>query len=126
MTEDMVKALKSHKARQNEEKLFFGKSYHNENLVFCTEDGKRIWPRNFNRQYAALLKKAGVEYKKPHSMRHTFASRLIEDGEDLRNVQELLGHTMLSTTADIYSHVTERTKKKVMDRMSGLLDIQID
>ena len=73
-----------------------------------------------------LLKKAGVEYKKPHSMRHTFASRLIEDGEDLRNVQELLGHTMLSTTADIYSHVTERTKKKVMDRMGGLLNVEVD
>jgi integrase len=126
MTEDMVKVLKAHKSRQNAERLFFGAAYHNENLVFCTEAGKRIWPRNFNRQYAALLKKAGVEYKKPHSMRHTFASRLIEDGEDLRNVQELLGHTMLSTTADIYSHVTERTKKKVMSRMSGLLNVEVD
>ena len=51
---------------------------------------------------------------------------LIEDGEDIRNVQEMLGHATMSTTADIYSHVVERTKKKVMDRMAGLLDIQVD
>ena len=60
MTEDLVKVLKSHKARQDEERLFFGTTYHDEGLVFCSEDGKRIWPRNFHRQYTRLLKKAGI------------------------------------------------------------------
>jgi integrase len=70
MTADLVKVLKSHRARQAEEKLFFGAAYHDENLVFCSEDGHRIWPRNFNRQYTILLKSAGIAYKKPHTMRH--------------------------------------------------------
>jgi integrase len=126
LTEDLVKVLKSHKAKQNEDKLFFGIAYHDENLVFCSEDGKRIWPRNFNRQYDNMLKRAGIAHKKPHAMRHTFASMLIEDGEDIRNVQELLGHATLSTTADIYSHVAERTKKKVMNRMQGLINVEIE
>jgi integrase len=126
MTPAIAKVLKAHKARQNEEKLFFGAAYHDENLVFCTEEGHRIWPRNFNRIYDNLLERAGIEHKKLHTTRHTFATMLIEDGEDMRNVQEMLGHAKMSTTADIYSHVIERTKKKVIDRMAGLLDIQVD
>jgi integrase len=125
MTEDMVKVLKAHKARQAEEKLFFGKSYHNENLVFCSEDGKRIWPRNFNRQYTEILKKAGIEHKKPHTMRHTCASLLLEAGEELKNVQEILGHSKISTTADIYAHVLEKTKRKSLDKLSGIINVDL-
>jgi integrase len=125
MTEDLVKVLKSHKARQAAEKLFFGKDYHDENLVFCTEDGHRIWPRNFNRQYACLLKSAGIAYKKPHTMRHTCASLLLEAGEELKNVQEILGHSKIGMTADIYSHVLEKTKKKALDKLNGILHVDL-
>ncbi len=125
MTDDMVKVLKAHKARQNEEKLFFGKAYHDENLVFCSEDGKRIWPRNFNRQYAHLMKTAGIAYKKPHTMRHTCASLLLEAGEELKNVQEILGHSNIATTADIYSHVRNKTKKKALDKLGAIIKVDI-
>lgn len=125
MTGDMVKVLKAHKAKQNEEKLFFGAAYHNENLVFCSEDGKRIWPRHFNRQYTALLKKAGLEHKKPHTMRHTCASLLLEAGEELKVVQEILGHSRIATTADIYSHLTEKTMEKSLDKMSEMIKIDL-
>jgi integrase len=126
MTEDLVKVLKNHKAKQNQERLFFGAAYHDENLVFCSEDGKRLWPRNFNRIFDNMLERAGIAHKKLHTTRHTFASMMIEDGEDIRNVQEILGHSKMSTTADIYSHVTERTKKKVMNRTQGLLNVQVE
>jgi integrase len=126
MTEDIVKALKSHKAKQNGERLFFGAAYQDNGLVFCSEDGRPLWPRNFDRQYTSLLKSAGIEHKKLHTTRHTFASMLIEDGEDIRNVQELLGHATLAMTSDIYSHVIEKTKKKVVSRMNGLLNVQVD
>jgi integrase len=125
MTEDMVKVLKSHRAQQNEEKLFFGAAYINENLVFCSEDGKRIWPRNFNRQYTSLMKSAGIAYKKPHTMRHTCASLLLEAGEELKNVQELLGHSRIAVTADIYAHVLEKSKKKALNRLNGLIKVDL-
>jgi integrase len=126
MTEDLVKVLKSHRAKQDDEKQFFGKPYQDEDLVFCSEDGKRLWPRNFNRQYDGLLKQCGLQHKKPHAMRHTIASMLIEDGEDIRNVQEMLGHATLATTSDIYSHVMDKTKKKVMHRMNRLLNVDLE
>ncbi len=126
MTEELVKVLKNHKVKQNKEKLFFGAEYHNEDLVFCTEDGKRIWPRNFDRQYRNLLQQAGVDPKKFHATRHTFASRLIEAGEDIRNIQELLGHVMMSTTSDIYTHVIERSKRKAVEKLSGMYSVKVD
>ncbi len=126
MVEELVKVLKAHKVKQNKEKLFFGAEYYNEDLVFCTEDGKRIWPRNFDRQYHNLLQKAGVDPKNFHATRHTFASRLIEAGEDIRNVQELLGHVMMSTTSDIYTHVIERSKRKAVEKLNGMYNIKID
>jgi len=125
MTGDMIKVLKAHKAKQNEEKLFFGAAYHNENLVFCSEDGKRIWPRHFNRQYTLLLKKAGIPHKKPHTMRHTCASLLLEAGEELKVVQEILGHSRIGTTADIYSHLTEKSIEKSLDKMSTMIKVDL-
>jgi 5S rRNA maturation endonuclease (ribonuclease M5) len=125
MTDDMIKILKAHKAQQNEEKLFFGKAYHDEHLVFCSEDGRRIWPRNFHRQYTSLLKKAGIEHKKPHTMRHTCASLLLEAGEELKNVQEILGHSNIATTADIYSHIRNKTKKKALDKLNRLIKVDV-
>jgi integrase len=126
MTDDIIKVLNAHTEKQDKEKFFFREKYQDENLVFCSEDGRRIWPRNFERQYTNLLKRAGIEHKKLHTTRHTFASMMIEDGEDIRTVQEILGHATLAMTSDIYSHVIEKTKKKAINRMNGLLNVPID
>ena len=128
LTEKIVKVLKTHKVRQNKEKLFFGTDYEDNGLVFCSEDGKKLWPRNFNRQYTQLLEKAGLDHKKPHAMRHTFATLQIEKGTDLKQVQELLGHAVLAMTADTYKHVVEKSKakQKAIDRMGDTFNIDVD
>jgi integrase len=123
IVEELVKVLKSHRAKQNEEKLFFGQKYHNEDLVFCGKDGKRIWPRNFDTQYHKLVKKSGVDPKKFHTTRHTFASRLFEQGEDVRSVQELLGHAQMATTGNTYIHIIEETKRRSLERLKGMYDV---
>jgi integrase len=121
---EVVAVLKSHRAKQAEEKLFFGGEYHNEDLVFATEDGERLWPRNFHRSYTRHLKNAGIPHKKPHTLRHTFCTLLLEAGEELKNVQELVGHSRLSTTADIYSHVLEKQKKKAVEKLGSILAVK--
>ncbi|MCL6560780.1 MAG: site-specific integrase [Firmicutes bacterium] len=125
LTKDVIKVLKAHKARQAQEKLFHGQHYQNNDLVFCTEDGKPIWPRNFHRRYTKLLKKAGLPHKKFHALRHTFASLLLEEGEDLKNVQELLGHASIVVTGDIYTHVLERVKKKAVDKLDRIVQVEV-
>ncbi len=119
----VVNELKGHKARQAQEKLFLGSSYNNEGLVFCTEDGKRLYPSNFSRTYRRILTNAELPYKKLHSLRHTFVSLLAESGEDIKTIQELVGHAKISTTADIYTHVFEKTKRKAVNNLENILRV---
>ena len=89
--------------------------------VFASNKGTYTWPRNFHRKYSEVLKKAGIPHIKLHSLRHTFATRLIEEGEDIRVVQELLRHANIKTTASIYAHVTPKAQKKAANKMDNLL-----
>lgn len=64
-----------------------------------------------------LLKRGGLRYRKPHTLRHTFASMLIHAGENLAYVKEQLGHSSISITVDTYGHLIPGTNKAAVDRL---------
>ena len=62
----------------------------------------------------SILKRAGIAHKSTHVFRHTFASRLFEMGIDVRIISELLGHTHVSTTHNIYITLTKEQRARAM------------
>ena len=84
--------------------------------LFLTKGGNPLSARSLRRIVKGYARKAGIgRAVTPHTLRHTFATHLLEGGADLRAVQELLGHANVSTT-QIYTHVTRRHLKRVYDR----------
>lgn len=118
---EVLKELRNHRARQNEEKLLFGPAYQDNGLVFCTEDGRPLDPDNFGKRHARLLKKAGIPHTGLHNLRHTFATLLLRAGEHPKVVQDMLGHTRISTTLDIYSHTDPELMRRAADRLNEFL-----
>lgn len=118
---EVMQELKRLKKKQAEEKLFFGQAYQDKSLVFATPIGTPVEPRNFHRKHTAILKKAGLKRVRLHDLRHTFATILLQEGENPENLRDLLGHTRTSTTLDLYCHSTMEGKKKAVERLKGVL-----
>ena len=84
--------------------------------LFVTTKGRRLGQRSIELRLALWCKKKGVaEHVHPHMLRHSFASHLLESSQDLRAVQELLGHSNISTT-QIYTHLDFQHLAEIYDK----------
>ncbi len=84
-------------------------------VLFANKHGKRLSVRSIRRKMDKYLAQAGLDPAiSPHTLRHSFATHMLNNGADLRSVQELLGHQSLSTT-QIYTHLTTSKIKEVYD-----------
>ena len=87
-------------------------------LVFCTDDGKVLDDANLrHRIFEPALQKAGLRKIRIHDLRHTYASLLINQGENLKYVQKQLGHASITTTVDRYGHLMPDAHKDAGARL---------
>jgi integrase/recombinase XerC len=85
-------------------------------VLFVNKHGQRLSTRSVRRKMDKYLKMVGLDPAiSPHTLRHSFATHMLNNGADLRSVQELLGHQSLSTT-QVYTHLTTRRLKEVYDQ----------
>ena len=111
------KALKAIKDYEKERDFILQKNRLTSKNLLLTEDGKNIT----RQEVYTFIHKLGEKIHKsisPHTLRHTFATHLLENGADLRVVQELLGHSDVATT-QLYTHISKKRLKEVYFAING-------
>lgn len=115
--------LKQQKQKQLHERLLSRGAWENEwNLVFTNELGGHLCATTVYNHFKRIVKEIGLPSVRFHDMRHTFAMISLQNGDDIKTVQENVGHATASFTLDVYGHVSQRMKQESADRMQGFID----
>jgi integrase len=116
-----VAVLRQVKASQATLRLKAGTFWREEGFVFTTAFGSPVDPRNVHRAVVSSARRAGLERVTTHTLRHTAASTMLESGVPLHTVSEVLGHSSISITGDVYGHVSTEGARSAMDKLAAAL-----
>ena len=94
---------------------------HKQEYVFGSN--KPLEPRTLQYRFAALLKKCNISRRNFHSLRHTFASRFVALGGDVKSLSEILGHANVRTTMQLYVHPSLEQKRADMELVNTMRDL---
>ncbi|MBQ0868475.1 site-specific integrase [Streptomyces sp. RK75] len=120
---ECLTALRARRAEQQGDRRAAGDEWKDagSDLVFTTKKGTPIEPRNLNRSFTALCDRAKVRRVRFHDLRHTCASLLHEQGADARMIMEVLGHSSIRVTMDLYTFVRLDSQRSAFDRVGDAL-----
>lgn len=119
----VVTALKEWQAQQAQERQAAGDQWTDTEMVFATELGTMVDPRNVLRTVELAAKKAKIESVGAHTMRHSAAVAWLEGGVHIRAVADLLGHSSISITGDVYGNSTDDTTRAAVDGLGAALGL---
>ena len=118
-----MSALRAYKAEQDRRREEAGPAWVDHDLVFDDGLGEYWRPSTFSAALSAAARRAGIPHLTPHALRHTFASIVYDRTGDMKLVQELLGHSTLAVTADIYTHTFEARKRKAAEIIESIFTV---
>jgi integrase len=121
-----VAALRAHCRRQLEERLAFGPDWPDTDVVFVRDEGAVYCPGNHTRMLAAAARTAGLPVITTHTMRHSYATAGLEVGMARKVMSDRLGHSWISITADLYSHVRPEVDQDAADRTAAYIQDAAD
>ena len=115
IADELISTFRQILAKQAEQRLAAGPSYNTDGDWFCRHpNGNRFHPDYITRAFNNLLEQNGLPHITFHELRHTLASLLIETGSDLKRVSEIMEHADISTTADLYGHLSADAKRDTL------------
>ncbi|QHF92982.1 site-specific integrase [Streptomyces sp. NHF165] len=116
-----VAPLRWHRLRQTAAKQKAGELWQDSAYVFTTRTGCPVEPRNVYRSFTRVAESAGLRVIRLHDARHGCATLLVAAGVAPRVVMEILGHSQISITMDVYTHVVQDTQREAISHMDRLL-----
>jgi integrase len=117
----LVATLQTHAANQGEEMLRAGGQWHETGFVFTSEVGTPLDQSNLRRRFQRLCEAAGVGKLTPHELRHSAATLLLAQGVPLHVVSEVLGHSSIRETKDVYGHLVAEDSRRAAEAMNRVL-----
>lgn len=118
---DLVNSMRSWRATQAAERLLLGPDYADEDLVFCHRDGRPYIPDMFSREFDRRVKRHKLPRIRLHDLRHTYATLALQVGVPAKVVSERLGHSSVTVTLDLYSHVMPAVEGEHADAVAKLI-----
>lgn len=119
----IVTLLKAQKAQQAADRLQAGNQWTDTGLVFTTELGTPVDPRNILRTVQTAASKAGIGRIGVHTLRHSAAVGWLESGVHIKAVADLLGHSSIAVTGDTYGHTSDQAARAAIEGRSGALGL---
>jgi integrase len=119
----VVAVLRRHRVTQLEERMRAANQWTDTGLVFTTELGHVVEPRNLLRVVETAAKRIGMDEVGLHTLRHSAATAWLEAGVHIRQVSDLLGHSSVAITGDVYGHGSDQSARAAVDGLSGALGL---
>ncbi len=116
-----IAPLRWQRLRQAAQRAAAGAEWHESDHVFTTRSGRPIEPRNLYRSFGRIAVAAGLPRVRLHDTRHGCASLLFAAGIAPRTVMEILGHSQIAVTMNVYTHVNDDSRREAMSHMDRLL-----
>lgn len=122
-TKFVMNALREQKRAQAELRLKAGAVWSNpDNFVFTDETGKHLLHQTLYKQFKRIVRELGLPAARFHDLRHSYAVAALKYGDDVKTVQENLGHATAAFTLDVYGHATDEMKRASSLRMDAAIE----